>query len=601
MKYKTQWDMTLFYASAKDPQIEVDLQSFEKAHSAFARAYKGKQDYMTSESALLEAMKDWEELMNIAGTSKPILYFHFLKDLKGSDAFAQSQINILTGRLNKIVNETLFFPVSLAKIDKNLQTVFLDSEQLAPYRYFLKTIFDQSAHVLSEAEEKILTLMQQPAVSMWVNGQEKLLNEQTVKWEKKEIPLSQASNLLVALPTKKRRVLSNLILEKLKSVSHFAEQELNAVYTHKKIGDELRGYKEPYSATVLQFQNDEHVVSSLVETVSDNFPISHKFYRLKARFLGEKVLSYADRGASIGKNNKTISFDEAVQIVQKAFRKVDPKFEKILNNFLAKGQIDAFPRKGKASGAYCASATGIPTLVLLNHSDTSDSVMVFGHEMGHAFHSEFSESQPILYQNYATSVAEVASTLFENFVFEELLETMSVKEKVIALHDRINDDISTIFRQIAAFNFEKALHYAIREKGSLSAKEIATLMNIHMKAYLGPQFQLNEVDGYLFVSWSHIRHFFYVYSYAYGQLISKALYARYKKDPAYLSQIESFLSAGGSASPEQIFKSIGIDVADPSFFQDGLRSISDDIERLERLANEAGLFPKSGIVSRKRK
>jgi oligoendopeptidase F len=213
------------------------------------------------------------------------------------------------------------------------------------------------------------------------------------------------------------------------------------------------------------------------------------------------------------------------------------------------------------------------------------------HEMGHAFHSKFSsENQTPLYRNYTIVTAEVASTFFENFVFDEIFPTLSKKEQVIALHDKINSSIQTIFRQVACFNFELELHNLIREKGSLAKEEIAKLMNKHMKSYLGPLFKMEEVDGYFFVSWSHLRYFFYVYSYAFGEIVSSALYSMYKKDSAFEKKIRQFLYAGASASPEEIFANIGINVKKPEFFEEGLRKIEKDIEILEKLAKDLRLI-----------
>ncbi|HEY4500279.1 MAG TPA: M3 family metallopeptidase, partial [Candidatus Paceibacterota bacterium] len=163
---------------------------------------------------------------------------------------------------------------------------------------------------------------------------------------------------------------------------------------------------------------------------------------------------------------------------------------------------------------------------------------------------------------------------------------LSKKEKIIALGKRINDDIHTIFRQIACFNFENDLHVAIRREGGMSKTKIRALMNEHMSSYLGPIVHMREIDGNMFVSWSHIRHFFYVYSYAFGQLISRTLYARYKEDKTYLNKIKEFLSAGGSDTPENIFKSIGVDVTKPDFWEKGLKSIEKDIEKLEKLTEK---------------
>jgi oligoendopeptidase F len=229
--------------------------------------------------------------------------------------------------------------------------------------------------------------------------------------------------------------------------------------------------------------------------------------------------------------------------------------------------------------------------VLLNHTDDIRSVETLAHEMGHAIHTELTKkNQPPRYQHYSIATAEVASTFFEQLVNEELEKTLSDKEKVILLHNKILGDISTIFRQIACFNFELELHNSIREKGQLSKSEIAKLMNKHFSSYLGSVVELQEDDGYFFVTWSHIRRFFYVYSYAYGQIISRALFENWKKDNSYIEKIDQFLSAGKSMSPKDIFKNIGIDTSDPKFFESGLKAISKDIDKLEKLAKKAKMI-----------
>ena len=208
------------------------------------------------------------------------------------------------------------------------------------------------------------------------------------------------------------------------------------------------------------------------------------------------------------------------------------------------------------------------------------------HEMGHAIHTERSKEQHAIYQHYTTSVAETASTFFETAVFEHVFDTLPEKEKVIALHDKIQDDTNTVFRQIAFFNFELELHHSIRKEGSMPKEAIAAMLNKHMRAYCGPIMKFKKDDGFFFVSVSHFRRPFYVYSYAYGQLISKVLYQRYKKEPRYIKKIDAFLTAGGSRSPKNIFKSIGIDTTKKGFFEKGLESIESDIERLEKLVKQ---------------
>ncbi|MEK7621739.1 MAG: M3 family oligoendopeptidase [Patescibacteria group bacterium] len=583
LKIKTAWDLGLLYQDNDDPAIEADLVKAERAYDDFAKKYGGQKDYLTDESQLAAALSDYEQLEALA-PAKPLLFFHYQTHLDSKNSAAEAKVNLLSQRLDKVTNKIIFFPLGLSKISKDKQAEYLKSEILIKWRYFLKVIFDHSQYLLSEPEEKLFNLLSLPAHALWVKGNEKNVSGQEVKWRGKTLPLAEALGKISALPTRDRRALHTATIEKLKGVADFAESELNAVVISKKISDELRGYANPYEATVLGYQNERATVDNLVATVTDNFAISHRFYRLKAKLLGLRRLTYADRSAAVGKTRQKISFGQAVEIIRRAFAKVSPIYTETFDEFLRRGQIDVFPKTGKHGGAYCSSYANLPTFILLNHLPDFRSVTTLAHELGHAFHSKFSfENQPPFYRDYTTAAAEVASTLFENFVFDEVFSTLSAKEKIVALHDKINGSVQTIFRQIACFNFEVALHTAIRARGALSKTEIAALMNAHMSAYLGPIFKLHPDDGYFFVYWSHLRQFFYVYSYAFGELVSNALYSRYQADKKFEVKIRQFLSAGGSASPENIFASIGLDVRHPEFFKLGLQKIEEDIAKLEDL------------------
>jgi len=191
-----------------------------------------------------------------------------------------------------------------------------------------------------------------------------------------------------------------------------------------------------------------------------------------------------------------------------------------------------------------------------------------------------------MYNGHSIAVAETASTFFEGYAFNELTKELTGPQKIKALHNRIQDDMATVFRQIACFNFELELHKTVRSKGWVPKEEIAAILNKHMQSYLGKAVKMNADDGYFFVSWSHIRRPFYVYSYAYGQLISKALLQRTFDDPSFIEKVDAFLAAGQSATPEDIFGSIGIDVRSPAIFKEGLKSIERDVTELEKLAKQ---------------
>jgi oligoendopeptidase F len=580
---KTSWNLKLIYESEKDPQIEKDIVFYEKAVDNFCKKYKNSAVYLSNERAFEAALADYETLFGMKEPRKAGHYFYYRKEINSMDQEAERQLNVISDRLTKAGNKTLFFELAIGTIDQKTQTIFLKSEILKKYRYYLKRNFDTAHYNLTEPEEKILNLKSLPSYELWVRGQQKLLSQQTVTFKGKELPIPQAQNMIAELGTADRRKLTDATTEVLKKISDFAESELNAIFLNKKINDELRGFKQPYSATILGYQNDEKSIITFVDTVTKRFDISHRFYKLKAKLLKEKKLQYADRTAKVGKVSIKPTFEESLAILRTSFEKVDPHFREILDEYVANGQIDVYPKKGKKGGAYCSGDINMPTFVLLNHVDTLDSFKTFAHEMGHSIHTELSKSQPVMYQGYTISVAEVASTLFEHFAFEEIFPRLNKKEQIIALHDRINDAISTIFRQVAVFNYELEMHQTIREKGALSKEEIAALHNKHMGAYLGPQVTLKELDGYFFVSWPHLRYFFYVYSYAYGELISMALYKKYREDKNYIKEIKKFLSAGGSKSPEEIFKEIGIDTMKPGFFEQGLQNIEDDIAKLEKL------------------
>jgi oligoendopeptidase F len=590
-KYKLEWDLTLLYKSPNDPQIEKDVRELERLYASFAKKYDTKEKaYLRDEKKLLAALADYETLSGKA-SGKPIMYFYRRQHMDSEDKAANSQISLLSNRLTKAANLSQFFEISLGKIGKADQKKFLASAKLGHFHVLLARIFADAAHMLSEPEEKIMSLKGLPAYTLWVQGNEKLLGSKSVVWKGRKTPLSEAFNIAQSLEKpSERRALGLLVKKELRENSAFAEVELNAVITNKKINDELRGHKNAYDSTIQSYRNDHAVVMNLVDVVTKSFHISARYYRLKAKLMQKgkraKKIFYEDRSARIGRITKAFSIDECIAVVKGAFGAIDPKYARILGSYLTRGQIDWKPRQGKHGGGYCSSTYGQPTFVLLNHVDSIDSFKTFAHEMGHAYHSELSEGQGPIYSDYSTSLAETASTLFEQIAFEAIFEKLSKKEKIAALEQKLNAEMATIFRQIACFNYEKDINDGVRARGFLAKEELAALHNKNMQAYLGDAVSMDPDDGYFFAAWSHLRYFFYVYSYAYGMLVSKALLRRYKQDKSFWKKIEQFLSAGGNDSPENILREIGIDVSKPDFWKDGLREIEDEVAMLEKLTKK---------------
>ena len=578
--------MSLLYKSPQDPQIEKDMVRMEAAFAAFEEIYRPKSDYSKDEKALRAALEAYEELTKVTASMKPLTYFWFIKELDSDNSEAEARIRLYEERLTKASNRIQFFDIALGKIPLEQQKIFLESEMLTPYRYFLHKLFKAGRHMLSEPEEKLMALKSGPSTSMWITGVNNAINRGMLTFKGKRISLGEGMNSVSKMRSSKdRQKLWSEITRALKEVSDFSESEMNAVFTDKKISDELRGFKNAYDATILGYENDPNAVHSLVATVTKNFAIAHRFFAVKKKMLKLSKLTYADRAASVGTSNRKFNFDEAVELTRESFEKADPQYAAILDSYLTQGQIDVYPKKGKDTGAFCAGSYDLPTYVLLNHVDELRSVTTLGHEMGHAIHTERSKTQPVFYYHYSTAVAETASTFFEGLVFERIIRDLPERERVIILHDKLQDEIATIFRQIAFFNFELDLHTQVRTKGWVPKTEIAATLNKHMAAYLGKAVTLQPDDGYFFIAVSHFRRPFYVYSYAYGELISRALRARVKADPSYITKVDQFLCAGSSKSPEQIFADIGIEVG-PKLFEEGLKSIEADVTELERLVKK---------------
>ena len=579
---RTNWNLELLYESNDDPKVEKDWRALARAATAFAQKYQTAA-FVKSPAKLASAIGDYEKLIDILTNAKPLIYFGLKRDLNSDDLKVAALATKLQQRWTRqIGNKLTFFILAIGRIPKTKQRAFLQHRALSSHRYFLERVFVEAKYNLSEPEEQLNNLLKQTSRSMWINGNQKLLNRQTVAWANKNLPAAEAVAMVPNLPKSDRRELHTKINQVFKSASYFAEAEINAIVNYKKVLDEKRGYRKPYSATVLDYENSDREVETLVTLVSRQFKISQRFYRLQARLLGEKQITLADRGVKLGEIKTRFDFPTAVAILRDQLGQINPHYADLLNQFLVRGQIDVYPRRGKTGGAYCAGSGRLPTFILLNQIDDLRSFETLAHEFGHAIHTELSKNQPPLNRGFSTVTAEVASTFFEQLALDGLADRLPAEEKIILRHNRLLNEMSTIFRQIAGFNFELEMHQQIRTEGQISAERLATLLVKHLQSYLGPAVNLTPDDGYFFVYWSHLRRFFYVYSYAYGRLISRALAAHWHADHRFAKKIDQFLSAGRSLSPKNIFRRLGLDPTNPVFFELGLKSIEKEIEELEQ-------------------
>ena len=369
-----------------------------------------------------------------------------------------------------------------------------------------------------------------------------------------------------------------------------AEAEINSVLQNKKIDDELRGTPRPDALRHLADDIESEVVDALIDSVSRRFDIPARYYELKARLLKVKKLQYHERNVEYGEMAKRYPYPKSVDLVHTVMGKLDPQFADIFAGFVKNGQIDAYPKKGKDSGAFCIHHLMTqPTYILLNHTGKLHDVLTIAHELGHGINNELiREKQHALDFGTPTSTAEVASTFMEDFVLEEILRSADDELRLAIMMQKLNDDVSSIFRQVACYRFEQELHQEFRKKGYLSKEEIGAMFQKHMAAYMGAAVEQSTGSENWWVYWSHIRYFFYVYSYASGLLISKSLQNSVKQDPAFIIKVKEFLSAGLSDSPKNIFGRLGIDITDGSFWNRGLDEIERLLNETTRLAEELG-------------
>lgn len=306
--------------------------------------------------------------------------------------------------------------------------------------------------------------------------------------------------------------------------------------------------------------------------------------------MGVPKLRYHERNVPYGDAEKEYSFEDSADLVCKVFKDLDSEFADILKMFLDGGHIDVYPSKGKSDGAFCAhNLISQPVYILLNHTGKLRDVLTLAHELGHGINNELTRrKQNALNFGSPLSTAEVASTFMEDFVLEEILKEADDELRLAIMMSRLNDDISTIFRQVACYNFEKDLHQEFRQKGYLSKEEIGKIFQKHMASYMGEAIEMSSGSENWWVYWSHIRNFFYVYSYASGLLISKSLQESTKADDGFVDKVKGFLSAGMSDSPKNIFKDLGIDISQKEFWEKGIEQIGDLLQHTEDLAKKLG-------------
>jgi oligoendopeptidase F len=594
---ETEWNFASFFKGDDDPQIEKEKARIEEEGRKFINKWKDRQDYLEEPRILAEALKEYEQWKRFTGLDGKVgFYFSLRQALDEANPELKAKIQKIDDFANKILNDIQFFNLRLGKISQEKQAEFLASQDLVPYKHHLERIFIKAKYQLSEAEEKIMNLKASSAYSAWVQMVSGLLSKEEREvvdedGKRKKKSFEEIMNLTQYGKTSKIRdgaakVFNQILLDH----SDAAEAEMNAIINDKKIDDELRGLPKPETARHLRDDIDSEVVESMIQAVSSRNDIPRKFYEFKAKLLKLPKLKYNERNLPYGKIDKKYSYEDAVSLTYDVFSKLDSEFAEVLKHLSENGQIDVYPRKGKGGGAFCAHDLLVsPTYVLLNFAGKFRDVSTIAHEFGHAINYELmKEKQNAINFGTTLSTAEVASTFMEDFVFEELMQKSSEEERLALQIMKLNDDVSTIFRQVAFYQFEQELHAKVREKGYLSKEEIGVIFQKHMADYMGSAVEQTKGSENWWIYVSHFRRFFYVYSYASGLLISKSLQAAVKRDHHFIGKVKEFLTAGMSESPKNIFAKMDIGITDKKFWEKGILEIDGLLNETQKLAKKLG-------------
>ncbi len=586
------WDLGSLFDSDDSPLIEKKRKMVEAESRRFADKWRGRKDYLEDAALLRQALDEFERWTRRFGTDGDEGYYFWLRTQQDQNSpELKAKYNKVEEFGRKIENDMRFFYLRLCKVPRSRQKRFLDYPGLARYRHFLERAFAESRYLLTEAEEKIVSLKSSTSHYNWikmtsgflVKEEAPVVGEDGVKSKK---TFSEILSLMNSRNKAARDSAAAAFNDILAKHSLVAEAEINSILANKKSDDELRKMARPDLARHVSDDMESEVVDSLVDAVAGRFDIPVRYYELKAKLMKVRKLKYHERNVEYGTADRKFGFDEAADLVGKVFSGLDGEFARIFDSFLENGQFDVFPRKGKSSGAFCAHHMILqPTYILLNHTDTLNDVLTLAHELGHGINNELiRKKQHALYFGTPISTAEVASTFMEDFVLQEILKEADDELRLSLMLKKLNDDVSTIFRQVACYCFEQELHSEFRKKGYLSCEEIGVLFQKHMSAYMGNYVEQSAGSENWWIYWGHIRTFFYVYSYASGLLISKSLQSYVKTDPDFIVKVKTFLSAGLSDSPKNIFGKLGIDIGDSGFWSRGLEEIDNLLDETISLA-----------------
>ena len=583
------WDLGDLYDGPDDPRIESDIAQAEADAAAFRERYHGTVAELDAE-ALADAVAEHERIES--SVVRPLTYAHLLFATNMADPTRGALVARLGEKAAALETQLLFFPLEWAAVADDAADAVLAHEALDHWRHHLRSARKFRPYLLTEPEEKVVTEKTVSGVAAWSRLYEEQLGALRVSLDGDEVSLETAMARLYDTDRGVRKTAADAITEALGPGLRTRTFVFNTILLDKSIDDRLRGYPTWISSRNLANETTDEAVEALIEATTSRYDVAQRYYRLKARLLGLERLDHFDRMAPIAADTSKASWEDARSIVVDAYSDFSDEAGGIVARFFDDSWIDGPVRPDKRTGAFCATTVpGVHPYILMNYTGDRRSILTLAHELGHGLHGVL--AQPLGYFNSSTplTTAETASVFGEALTFERLLaDEDDPRRRLDLLAGSIEDAIATTFRQIAMNRFEHAVHTARREDGEIAPERVGELWLEAQAALFGDSVSIEGYGPW----WSYIPHFTgspgYVYAYAYGYLFSLAIYRKYVAEGE--TMVEPYLEllrAGGSRTPEELAKIVGLDLTDPAIWASGIDALAEELDEAERLADELEL------------
>jgi oligoendopeptidase F len=580
-----EWDLSDLYPGRDSEALARDLEALAAQSEAFRARFEGRLAGLAG-AELGAAVAEYERLQELAG--RLISYASLVHAGDLGDPEIGRFFQTMQEQINAAETRLLFFTLELNRIDEEALAEKAADPALARYRPWLRDIRAFRPHQLSDELEKLLHEKSVAGRAAWVRLFDETIADLRFPVRGKELTEPEALDLLSSADPEIRREAALSIGAVLGRHERIFALITNTLAKDKEIEDRWRRFPRPISARNLANHVEDAVVDALIAAVRASYPaLSHRYYRLKARWFGVERLPFWDRNAPLPEDQeRVIPWSEAAATVLEAYRRFSPEMAAIGERFFRSRWIDAPVRRGKSPGAFAhPTVPSAHPYLLLNYQGRIRDVMTLAHELGHGIHQVLAAPQGYLMADTPLTLAETASVFGEMLTFRALLARESAPQRrKIMLAQKVEDMLNTVVRQIAFVTFEQRVHDE-RRQAELTPTRLSEIWLEVQRESLGPALDL---DGVYRHYWEYIPHFihtpFYVYAYAFGDCLVNSLYAVYEEaHQGFAERYLALLRAGGTLRHRELLAPFGLDAGDPAFWSKGLAVIAGFIDELERL------------------